>query len=717
MRHAAKTGDIVPLGFLRHFFAAGLSARRPERRYWVAAALAVALGVLGNGLAPSFFVPSARAASSPDVNVEATVDRNEMEPGDTVFFSIVATLSEDAKVAIPSSGELKGGAFAAFDVVKDWDESGARTQMSTDPATGRPRLETTRTRAHHYVLQPKAAGTVAIGSVSVRVGDQEFATKPISIRVAPGASQGPRGRRAQPPGRRGQAPPPPQGLPGGEEDEEEDLFSLLLRRQGLPIPRGFGGLPQPGGNGGFRAQPLNPSEAFFVQVEVDKAEAYVGEQVTATWYLYTRGQIRDLDTLKYPSLRGFWKEDIEIATHLNFANEVVNGIPYKKALLASFALFPIKEGTAVIDPYTAKCSVIAFDDPFGALSGKTYAATKSSSEVKILVKPIPAEGRPADFSGAVGDFQVSARVEDPKVIANQPFSLKIRFEGRGNAKLIEMPAFAPPDGMEIYDTQKEAKFERNGASYKDFSILLIPRRTGNFTLPPVAVSIFDPAQRRFVQRKSDPIVVVALAGSAGAAAPSLPLALDGGKGAEATVRSVAPVADPEFRASPPDSGVAQGVALAAALLAALAALMARARARLGWGRRREPLQARIKARFRKLDGLCRQGNWRGVGRDGTNAVYWALGEASGQGGAGVELEKLLLRAPPSVRRELGDEASKALEKLQALAFAPEEAVGSLRESAALAELLSSTEALLLRAASLAESAERSSESESGPATS
>ena len=98
--------------------------------------------------------------------------------------------------------------------------------------------------------------------------------------------------------------------------------------------------------------------------------------------------------------------------------------------------------------------------------------------MKINVKPLPLEGRPADFSGAVGDFQVTAAVEDHNVVSNQPFNYKVRFEGRGNAKLIELPPFTPPDGLEQYDLQKEAKFFRTGTSYKDFAIQLIPRREG-----------------------------------------------------------------------------------------------------------------------------------------------------------------------------------------------------------------------------------------------
>ena len=652
------------------------------------------------------FGPAARAKAADDVTVTATVDRTEMDPNDTLYLTVNAVSGSESKARIPGGRELQKGPLRSFNVLKEWEESSARSQMGMD-ANGHMSFQTIHQTSRHFGLQPRGAGTLKVESIDVAVGDKVVQTQPISVRVAPGA--GARGRERTRGGNG--APPPPSPAQPGEEEDDEDLFALLLRRQGLPVPPGFGG-------GGSRAQPLNPplnpQEAFFVQVDVDKAAAYAGEQVTASWYLYTRGQIRDLDTLKYPNLRGFWKEDIEIATHLNFTQEVVNGIPYKKALLASFALFPIKEGIATIDSYTAKCSVIAFDDPFGALSGKSYAFTKSSGEVKIPVKAVPVEGRPADYSGAVGDFGVTARVEDPKILANQPFSFKIRFEGRGNAKLIEMPPFDVPEGMELYDTQKEAKFFRTGTSFKDFTLLLIPRHEGQFTLPSVSASIFDPAQKKFVTRRTEPVVVVALPGAASGVAPALPLAGSESGKKDGLGKDGSPAPDPEFRAGSRLATEASAPAIGSLLIAALLALLWRARRLRLWGQARRRLPALIKARFRRIETRAAAGDWRAVGREAINAFYWALGEASGEGGASVQIEKLLMRAPPSVRRELGDEASRTLEKLQALAFAPEAAVGGLKEKASLAELLKSTEALLLRAAALAESFERSNEFEPGP---
>jgi len=72
---------------------------------------------------------------------------------------------------------------------------------------------------------------------------------------------------------------------------------------------------------------VNMNEAFFLWLETDKKSAYEGEQVTANWYLYTRGQIESLDRAKFPDLKGFWKEIIEEVPALQFEEVLVNNVP------------------------------------------------------------------------------------------------------------------------------------------------------------------------------------------------------------------------------------------------------------------------------------------------------------------------------------------------------------------------------------------------------
>lgn len=656
-----------------------------------------AAAVFAAVLTMSFAVP---AFAADDVEVTAQVDRTQLSPDDTLQLNVSVSSSSEVSISQPTLPPLND-----FEILNEWTSNESRTSFTS--GRGGMQRKTVQTTNYNFLLQPKREGTLTIGGVDVVVDGRSHVTKPIVLKVAKGlAGQIPQpGAGARRGGGGGQVQLPP----GFDEDEDaDDLFAQLLRR-GMGIP---GGPDDDPGFGGSRTLPINPNDAFFVQVETDKKEAYVGEQVTVSFYLYTRGMIRDLDTLKYPSLKGFWKEDIEIATHLNFVNEVVNGIPYKKALLASFALFPIKEGTAVIDEYKAKCAVSL--DPLGGMGfGKAYTYTKSSSPVKINVKPLPVEGRPADFSGAVGDFQVSANVEDKNIVSNQPFTYKVRFEGRGNAKLIELPPFSPPDGLEQYDMQKDSKFFRTGTSYKDFSIQLIPRHEGEFTLPAMTVSIFDPRAKAYVQRTTEPVRVIVAKGTAPVADGQM--MKDGGLGAGGSARArveAPPALMVELKRPMTLSRAQFAVGFPLMMLLMFATLGWKAKNELGWGAKKADLQRRLRARLRRVDARVAAGDWRGVGVEMTNAVYFVLGEISGEGGANTELDKLLKKAPPSVRRELAVPLAKQMDVFQVLSFAPESVVGDLKSPERLKAAVNDMAALMEKAVQLGLSSGQADDSSS-----
>lgn len=621
----------------------------------------------------AFFVMSfspRTLATESDVSVKATVDRNQLSPDDTFQLTISVSSSDDVTASQPTLPPMND-----FEILNEWTGSESRTSFVT--GSGGMKRQTVQTTNYNFLLQPKREGNLTIGGADVIADGHSHITQPILVKVGAGLGVQARGRQALP-----GAPKGGSGLqlpPGFDEDQDaDDLFSQLLRRG---MGAGNGDDPTQGATGS-RTLPINPDDAFFVQVETDKKEAYVGEQVTVSFYLYTRGAIRDLDTLKYPSLHGFWKEDIEIATHLNFTNEVVNGLPYKKALLASFALFPITEGEAIIDSYTAKCSVMLSGDNLGALGyGKPYTYTKSSMPVKIKVKPLPAEGRPTDYTGAVGDFQVTASVEDKNIVSNQPFTYKVRFEGKGNAKLIELPAFTPPDGLEQYDIQKEAKFFRTGTSFKDFSIQLIPRRDGEFLIPALSVSIFDPVRKAYVMKATEPVRVIVAKG-AGPTIENQMMKNGGAAGPSAAAAAAKVDAPPALLVEmkhPFELTRAQfAVGFPVLLLLIFVTLGAKAKTEFGWGAKKADLQRRLRARLRRVDQRVANGDWRGVGVEMTNAVYFVLGEISGEGGASTELDKLMKKAPPSVRRELSVPLAKQMDIFQILSFAPESVVGDLK---------------------------------------
>lgn len=613
-----------------------------------------------------------------EVGVVATVDRNQIGVGDTLTLTISVNADESLAVGDQRLPELDG-----FDLIQQFSGRESRSVFTGG------KFQFLQTQKFNYVLQANKEGKLVIPPVEVVANNKSYKTNPITITVT-GQGQGRQAPGALP-GMPQQRHRPKAGIDDEAEDpfdsmmdEADEMFNQLLQRRG-------GGIP--GGGGGPHAAPSNPDDAFSIQLEVDKNEAFVGEQVTASWYLYTRNQIQNIDTLKYPNLKAFWKEDIEIATRLNFQQEVVNGIPYKRALLVSYALFPIKEGQGLIDSYKARCSVLM--GGLGAFGmGNVYNFTKASQEMKIRIKPLPTHGRPADFSGGVGDFQVRYQLDSKTVPAHQPFSFKIRFEGRGNAKTIELPPLELPKGLELYDTKAESKFNRDGTSYKEFELLLIPRQEGKITIPAISVSLFDPKKVEYVQRSTPPIEISVVAGRVnGAATTDIPQSPSNAS----APKNLGPELILEWGDSPKLSKPAEVAIWGLFFVLITAAVGWKGYRELSSSEKKRSLIDRTHRRLKVAHDLFEKSEWRKGAAEVTNTVYLVLGELAGEGGANTELEKLWPKLPPSIKQELGQELQKLVRDFEVIGFAPEEVVGRLKEKSEQLTRLDQLEKILSRA--------------------
>jgi len=479
------------------------------------------------------------------------------------------------------------------------------------------------------------------------------------------------------------------------------------------LERSFGG---GGGLGGIfgpanRRQPQQPKtknnisgvegKPFFILAEVDKTEAFKGEPVVASWYLYTQGAISNIDTLKYPTLKGFWKEDIQIASILNFKEtELINGQPYKKALLTSYALFPIEPGKAVVDRYRAKATV-----RLGFGFGQSKALTEESEPIPIFVKALPKTDQPKNFTGAVGRFQMSVDVVDKTVVQNQPFALKLRFDGQGNAKMIDLPELNLPKGVEIYDQSNESQYFKNGQSYKEFTLLLVPRESGELVLPMIQSSYFNPEEGSYSPLQSEEIKVKVLPGT-----KSLGIAEE-----RLDSSSV-----PEKNKLPELRGQAMATARSSKslplwigpILFIFVFLVGFFKFIFDTGIfAKEPdLRDIIKKRFKKIHSLGQSQDYRKVGIEVTNSIYHTLGDLSGLGGANTEFSRMMESVAPSIRRQTEKDLKQHLDYFGLLGFGPKSILSDQKVTSKTQEKIKSIENLLLKAVKLSKGHEISTDS-------
>jgi len=599
------------------------------------------------------------------VQVLATVDRNAVGVGDTFQFKI--TVSSDSSVNVEPPRPLN---VSGLELLNSW------TSQQTQSIMAGGKFQVVHAKEFNFSMAASRQGKITIPSVSVIVDGKTYSTDPITMEVG-GKSQGG--------GAQGSNDPFGDQMDQLDQMDrmEQQMFNQLLQRR-------FGGNPpslpdqEPG-------QGVNPKEAFFIRAETDKKTAYVGEQVTAKWYLYTRGQITDIDTLKYPDLKGFWKEELEMATRLDFEQVVINGIPYQRALLVSYALFPIKAGAATVDSYKAKCTVIT---PGNFGFGRPYQFTKGNPPIKITVVDVPKDNRPSDFTGAVGAFHVKASLDRTTVPAHQPVTWKIHIEGRGNAKLIDLPKLDLPTGVELYDQKADAKFNKNGTSFKDFEVLLIPRETGEVEIPAIKLSVFNPEKKVFERIESQPLKLTVTPGQR----TDQPLVQSGsGEPSAPTKQAVKSAEYPFF--STPGTEQSETPEVPSSLWWILfsssgLSVLAHGFLVLGKTKRKETLKQILNLRMKDVKKKLAHNDWRGFGRALSNSTYKILGLVVGSQAGSKELESLLQAAPPSLRRELGEPLRRFVREVEALAFAPEEIAKNSAERSNLLRLQDEFEKLM-----------------------
>ena len=250
---------------------------------------------------------------------------------------------------------------------------------------------------------------------------------------------------------------------------------------------------------------------LFITATASKTNVYEQEAILLTFKVYTQVNLTQLhgDT---PDLKGFHTQEVELPQQKTFSLEHYNGRNYNTTIWQQFVLFPQRSGKLEIPSVTFEGTVsqrVASADPFDAFfNGGNYVNINKklvTPKLTIDVKELP-EGKPANFSGGVGEFTLSSSISTQDLKTNDAVTIKLVISGTGNMKLINTPEVGFPQDFEIYDPKVENKFNltRNGlAGNKVIEYLAIPRHAGTYTIPPIEFSYFDLKSQSYKTLKTD----------------------------------------------------------------------------------------------------------------------------------------------------------------------------------------------------------------------
>ena len=303
----------------------------------------------------------------------------------------------------------------------------------------------------------------------------------------------------------------------GKTYESNELTIQVVKGQPQPAAGQSSSGQQSSGQQNNQEQAEAPAGAIskdnlFVRVAVDKTNVSKGEQLLSVVKLYISQSVplNGFDEVKLPSYEGFWTKDIDVPTQVNFTREVYNGKIYQVGILKKTILFPQQTGTIRIDPFEITCLVRQrvrqqqgfFDDFFD--NYRVVKAKVVSDPVSINVRDLP--NQPANFSGAVGNFNINSSIDKTSVKSNEAVTLKLTVNGSGNLTLIKAPKIELPQDFEAYEPKTSDKViaSDNGLNGSiTFEYLFIPRFAGNFKIPPIEFIFFNPGSRQFETRTTE----------------------------------------------------------------------------------------------------------------------------------------------------------------------------------------------------------------------
>ena len=252
------------------------------------------------------------------------------------------------------------------------------------------------------------------------------------------------------------------------------------------------------------------NDDFFVRMIVSDRDVYEQEGFLVTFKLYAARPCT-LNGAKFPEFEGFLAQEIDLPNK-QWVQDRYKDRNYFTVDLRQVVLYPQRSGQltigkgtydAVIRISTPQKARSIFDDFFD-----TYRDVNKelvSQPATINVKPLPS-GKPASFSGAVGDFTMTADINTDHVKANEAVTIKVKISGNGNLKLVKNPEVAFPNDFDIYDPKVETDVKTTTAGVsgsKTIEYMAIPRYAGKFEIPAVEFSYFDIKSGAYKTLKSE----------------------------------------------------------------------------------------------------------------------------------------------------------------------------------------------------------------------
>ena len=272
--------------------------------------------------------------------------------------------------------------------------------------------------------------------------------------------------------------------------------------------------------------PDNPNDPDYIAeqnihlvAEISKSQPYVGEGIYVEYRLYVSENVSVYDTsvTEAPQYNGFWNQEIKI-NGFPVKMGKYNGEDYRYIVLQKALLIPTKSGKLTIDPMKMDITIgvpTGRADFFGNVMTRNIKKEFASATKTIIPKSLPLEGKPEDFTGAVGDFNFDVSLSKEALKANESSQIKVTVSGKGNLKLFELPKVETPAELEKYQPERKESVQVStdglSGSFSD-TYTVVPQFKGKYKIPSVSFSYFDPKSEKYNTISTEDLYVNVLEG-------------------------------------------------------------------------------------------------------------------------------------------------------------------------------------------------------------
>ena len=307
--------------------------------------------------------------------------------------------------------------------------------------------------------------------------------------------------------------PPAQAQVGGKTIHSNELH---IKVSGQAQSGGQGNRQQ--GRAGEEIRPAGSSISgsdLFIKVSASKQHVREQEPILLTYKVYTLVGLTQLNG-KMADLKSFYTREVPLPAEKSFSVENFNGRTYRTVTWQQYVMFPQATGKLEIPSITYEGVVVQQNrnvDPFEAFfnGGSGYIEVKKQIKapgITIHVDPLPQ--RPANFSGGVGQYTISASLDKTEVKANDPVKLRVTVSGAGNMKLLKQPVVKFPKDFDSYDAKvtdntKLTTQGLEGSIVYDF--LAVPRHQGEFEIPAIEYTYFDTKSNSYKTVRTEPFTL------------------------------------------------------------------------------------------------------------------------------------------------------------------------------------------------------------------